>query len=46
METGLVFGNSEFYINKILLKADNKNLGEIKTYSAISENPRFILKQK
>ncbi len=46
METGLVFGNNEFYINKIILKTDNKNLGEIKTYSAISENPRFIFETK
>jgi sulfur-oxidizing protein SoxY len=41
METGLVFGNSEFYINKILVKQDEKVLSEIKTYSAISQNPRF-----
>ena len=42
METGLVFGNSEFYINKISIKADNQLLGSLTTYSAISENPRFI----
>lgn len=41
METGLVFGNSEFYINKILVKQGDKVLSEIKTYSAISQNPRF-----
>ena len=46
METGLIFGNSAFYINKILLKADDKNISEIKTYSAISENPRFIFETK
>lgn len=42
METGLVFGNSEFYINKITIKAEDKILANILTYSAISENPRFI----
>ncbi len=42
METGLVFGNSEFYINKISIFAENKKLSDITTYSAISENPRFI----
>ena len=42
METGLVFGNSEFYINKITIKAEEKVLAKILTYSAISENPRFI----
>lgn len=42
METGLVFGNNEFYINKIAIFAQNKKLSEIATYSAISENPRFI----
>jgi sulfur-oxidizing protein SoxY len=46
METGLVFGNSEFYINKVVLKAKNKVLATIKTYSAISENPRFIFETK
>lgn len=42
METGLVFGNSEFYINKITIKADDKVLANIDAYSSISENPRFI----
>lgn len=42
METGLVFGNSEFYINKITIKADNQILAKIDAYSSISENPRFI----
>lgn len=42
METGLIFGNSEFYINKIIIKAEEKVLANILTYSAISENPRFI----
>lgn len=42
METGLVFGNSEFYINKITIKADDTVLAKIDAYSSISENPRFI----
>ena len=42
METGLVFGNSEFYINNITIKADDKVLANIDAYSSISENPRFI----
>lgn len=42
METGLIFGNTEFYINKIVLKANNKEFGEVLVYSAVSENPRFI----
>ena len=42
METGLVFGNSEFYINKITIKADDKVLALVDAYSTISENPRFI----
>ena len=46
METGLVFGNSEFYINKITIKADDKVLANIDAYSSISENPRFIFETK
>ncbi|PLY07961.1 MAG: quinoprotein dehydrogenase-associated SoxYZ-like carrier [Arcobacter sp.] len=46
METGLVFGNSEFFINKIIIKQEKKILGTIETYSAISENPRFIFETK
>ncbi|XPV69031.1 MAG: quinoprotein dehydrogenase-associated SoxYZ-like carrier [Halarcobacter sp.] len=46
METGLVFGNSAFYINKIVLKTKDKTLATIKTYSPISENPRFIFETK
>lgn len=42
METGLVFGSSEFYIDKILIKQNDKVLSTIKTTSVISENPRFI----
>lgn len=46
METGLIFGKSEFFINKIDIFANNKNISQIKTYSAISENPRFIFETK
>ncbi|MDZ7817105.1 MAG: quinoprotein dehydrogenase-associated SoxYZ-like carrier [Aliarcobacter sp.] len=46
METGLVFGNSEFYINKISIKADDNILANIDAYSSISENPRFIFETK
>jgi sulfur-oxidizing protein SoxY len=46
METGLIFGNNPFYITKILVKNGNEILSEIKTYSAISENPRFIFETK
>lgn len=46
METGLVFGKNEFYINKINILAQNKTISLIKTYSAISENPRFIFETK
>ena len=46
METGLVFGSSEFFINKIVIKQENKTLSTIKTTSVISENPRFIFEAK
>ncbi len=46
METGLTFGNTEFFINKILVKEGKKVLSEIITYSTISENPRFIFETK
>ena len=46
METGLIFGKNEFFINKITIFANNKNISQIKTYSAISENPRFIFETK
>lgn len=42
METGLVFGTSEFYLNKILIRQNDKIISTIKTTSVISENPRFI----
>lgn len=41
METGLIFGTNEFYINKILIKNKNKLVAKINSTSAISENPRF-----
>jgi sulfur-oxidizing protein SoxY len=46
METGLTFGNTEFFINKIIIKKGKKVLSEILTYSTISENPRFIFETK
>ena len=46
METGLTFGNTEFFINKILVKDGKKVLSEIITYSTISENPRFVFETK
>lgn len=46
METGLIFGKNEFFINKINIFAQNKPISQIKTYSAISENPRFIFETK
>tara|TARA_R110002033_G_scaffold9971_1_gene32602 strand:+ start:79383 stop:80123 length:741 start_codon:yes stop_codon:yes gene_type:complete len=46
METGLVFGNSAFYINKIFIFSKDKKLSDITSSSAISENPRFIFETK
>ena len=46
METGLIFGNPEFYINKIVLKDDTNILSSMELFSAISENPRFIFETK
>ena len=46
METGLIFGNPEFYINKIVLKDDINILSSMELFSAISENPRFIFETK
>lgn len=46
METGLLFGTSEFYINKLILEKDSKELANIKLTSVISENPRFIFEIK
>ena len=46
METGLIFGNNEFYINNIQIENNNNILASIQTTSAISENPRFIFETK
>ena len=46
METGLIFGNSEFYINKLELKDDENILSSMELFSSISENPRFIFETK
>ena len=46
METGLIFGNPEFYINKIVLKDNSNILSSMELFSAISENPRFIFETK
>lgn len=42
METGLIFGNPEFFIEKILIKNNDVIISKIQTTSVISENPRFI----
>lgn len=46
METGLIFGAPEFYINKIELKDDVNILSSMELFSPISENPRFIFEVK
>ena len=46
METGLVFGTTEFYINEISIKNNDTVLGNIQSSSVISENPRFIFETK
>ena len=46
METGLIFGAPEFYINKIVLKEDINILSSLELFSPISENPRFIFETK
>ena len=45
METGLFFGNSEYYINSLKILDDNKAVVTMITSSAISENPRFEFKK-
>ena len=45
METGLFFGKSEFYINDLEIKENNKTLVKIETSAAISENPRFVFQK-
>lgn len=46
METGLIFGEPEFYINKIVLKDSVNILSTMELFSTISENPRFIFETK
>ena len=47
METGLIFGNVAFFIEKIVIKDENNELlGELITSSAISENPRITFETK
>ena len=46
METGLIFGAPEFYINKIELSSNENILSSMELFSAISENPRFIFEVK
>jgi len=46
METGLIFGEPEFYINKIVLKDNENILSTMELFSTISENPRFIFETK
>jgi len=46
METGLIFGNPEFYINKIVLKDNTNILSTMELFSPISENPRFVFETK
>ena len=46
METGLIFGEPEFYINKIVLKDGVNILSTMELFSTISENPRFIFETK
>ena len=46
MDTGLFVGNPEFFIEKIKISQNDKHLASIKTYSSVSENPRFLLESK
>jgi sulfur-oxidizing protein SoxY len=46
METGLIFGTPEFYINKIVLKDNENILSIMELFSPISENPRFTFETK
>ena len=45
METGLVFGNSEFYINKITIKADDKILAKLMLIHLLVKIQDLFLKQ-
>lgn len=47
METGLIFGNVAFFIEKIEIRDENKKLlSKLITSAAISENPRITLESK
>lgn len=46
METGLVFGATEFYVKNIKIYSNDKLMTDIITTSAISENPNFLLETK
>lgn len=46
METGLIFGNEEFYIHTIKISNENKAFATVKITSGISENPRLIFETK
>lgn len=46
METGLIFGNPEFYINKIEIKQGKNIFSSMNVFSSVSENPRFIFELK
>lgn len=46
METGFLFGTSEFYINKVIIKDEKQELANITLSSVVSENPRFIFETK
>ncbi len=46
METGLIFGNSKFYVHTVEIKDGNKLIDKIKLSPAISENPRLIFETK
>lgn len=43
MDTGLFVGNPAFFIEKIIIKENNKIVAKIKTHASVSENPRFLL---
>jgi len=41
METGLIFGNSEFFVERIIIRNKDKIVSDMEITSVISENPRF-----
>lgn len=46
MDTGLFVGNPSFYISDINISSNNKNIGNMKIYASVSENPRILLETK